>query len=167
MFEELKSLPELEPTQNIYGLPIPEDTEVQGLIYESPSHSGPSRGAIDIAVDLDTPILAPLDGIVTFVLDTNDQHGPTAEFAKYNNLIGIKHDNGEYSRLSHVAQNSSLVKVGDEVKAGQQVGRVGLVGATTRPHLHWMVSKHIEAEPGYQSLKIQHQRPLEELVMVK
>ncbi len=51
----------IEETVNDYSLPIPQNTKIQGVIFESPSHSGPFEGAVDIAVDLDTPVLAPLD----------------------------------------------------------------------------------------------------------
>lgn len=29
------------------------------------------------------------------------------------------------------------IRQGQPVKAGQRIGRVGLTGATTGPHLHW------------------------------
>lgn len=164
MTEELANLPELEQTINTYGLPIPEDTVVQGLLYETPSHSGPYRGAVDIAVEIGTPILSPLEGTVVYVRDENDKHGPTAEFAKYNNFIEIKHANGEYSRLSHLIQHSSLVKVGDEVIEGQQVAKCGLVGATTRPHVHFMIFKKVPEKPGFRGLRVRFKQPLEDLI---
>lgn len=164
MEEIVKTPPELGKTTNTYGLPIPQDTKVQGLLYETKSHSGPDRGAIDIAVDLDTPVICPFNGVVVLVVDTNDRNGPTSDFAKYNNFIEIEHADGEYSRLSHIAKGSSLVRPGDHVVEGQQVATVGLVGATTRPHLHWMIAKKTEATPGYTSLRIQHKKPIENLL---
>jgi murein DD-endopeptidase MepM/ murein hydrolase activator NlpD len=142
MSETPANLPELKKTENIYGLPVPEGTKIQRLVYESASHSGPTQGAIDIAVDLDTPILAPLKGTVIQIVDTNDQQGPTADFAKFNNFIFIEHDNGEISKFSHMPTNSIQelkLKVGDKVKEGDQIARCGFVGATTKPHIHWVV----------------------------
>ena len=43
------------------------------------------------------------------------------------------------SRLLHL--NQIVVKVGQTVKQGQQVGTSGNTGFTTGPHLHWSVSK--------------------------
>ena len=165
--ETLEILPEQELTKNIYGWPVPEGTIVDELIYESESHSGSSRGAVDIPCDLGTLILSPLDGEVVHVEDSHTEQGVTAEFAKYNNYVFIKHANGEYSKLTHMPQNSVIVKVCDKVKEGQQIAVCGFVGATTRPHVHWLVFKVIRdvEEPYTQGLKIQLKRPLEGLLV--
>ncbi len=159
--------PEIELTSVEYGLPIPEDTTIQALLYESKSHSGRDKHAIDIAVEIGTKVICPREGIVSHVRDINDQHGPTPEFAKYNNFIEIRHSDGEITRLSHIAKDSSTVQVGEQVTEGQELAKVALVGATTRPHLHWMVAKRVEGDQRYQSLKIRHKKPLEDLLQEK
>jgi murein DD-endopeptidase MepM/ murein hydrolase activator NlpD len=40
----------------------------------------------------------------------------------------IDHENGEYSLLVHMKPGSVLVRSGDRVKQGQQVGAIGFAG---------------------------------------
>lgn len=162
--EEVGENLELEETKNIYGLPIPFDTPVNGLVYENPGHQGLFIGAVDIGVELETVVLAPLAGKVIRVRDDSDKYGLTREFAQSGNVIDIEHANGEISELIHLAKDSSLVKVGDEVKEGQEIAKTGLSGWMTAPHLHWFVFKNIPEKPGFKGLKIRLKQPLEDLV---
>ena len=105
----------------------------------SPAHLGKLRNAIDLIVDKDTPVLAAADGIVTFVKDISDIGGPNPAYWEYTNFIVIMHSNGEYSRYDHLSYNSSTVKVGQNVRAGEEIARVGVTGYTYLPHLHFQV----------------------------
>lgn len=49
------------------------------------------------------------------------------------------HPNGEYSRYDHLSYNSSKVKVGQYVRAGEEIAKVGMTGYTYLPHLHFQV----------------------------
>ena len=49
------------------------------------------------------------------------------------------HSNGEYSRYDHLRYNSSRVKAGQRVRAGEEIARVGMTGYTYLPHLHFQV----------------------------
>ena len=53
------------------------------------------------------------------------------------NHVVIDHGNEEYSLLAHLQQNSVTVSVGEEINAGQQIGRCGNSGNTSEPHLHY------------------------------
>lgn len=53
------------------------------------------------------------------------------------NTVVIDHGNGEFSLLAHLQQGSVRVKVGERVKAGQQLGRVGMSGDAYIPHVHY------------------------------
>jgi hypothetical protein len=55
------------------------------------------------------------------------------------NYVVIDHGNGEFSLSAHLKPGSVRVKVGDVVKAGQVIGRVGSSGNSTEPHLHFQV----------------------------
>ncbi|MEP0943279.1 MAG: M23 family metallopeptidase [Rhizobiaceae bacterium] len=46
------------------------------------------------------------------------------------------------SQLCHLARGSIKLRVGDRIKRGQQIGRIGLSGATEFPHLHFSVSRN-------------------------
>jgi len=49
----------------------------------------------------------------------------------------IDHQNGEYSLLVHMKIGSVIVKPGDRVQPGQQLGGIGFAGDSIFPHLHY------------------------------
>lgn len=53
------------------------------------------------------------------------------------NFVLIDHENGEYSLLVHMKPGSVLVRSGDHVKQGQEVGAIGFAGDSIFPHLHY------------------------------
>ncbi len=140
-----------KPDQSInrYLHPFPSQTKIEKIIKDYPSHKGPFKGAIDFIVPLGTPVLAPLEGIVTAVVDTNDKFGPTEDFKDFLNYITIRHSNGEYSQPAHLAKGSVLVKIGDNVKEGQQLAVTGNSGWMTEPHLHFFVFKAAPTKEGF------------------
>jgi len=52
------------------------------------------------------------------------------------NGVVVDHGGGWETQYCHLAQSSLKVKVGDVVRAGQPIARVGLSGNTEYPHLH-------------------------------
>ncbi len=124
---------------NRYKLPVPQNLLQRIDRTSSPAHMGQLRNAIDIIVDEETPVLAAADGIVTFVKDDSDIGGSSPIYWNHSNFIVIMHSNGEYSRYDHLSYNSLKVKVGQYVKSGQVIARVGMTGFTYTPHLHFQV----------------------------
>ncbi|MEW5807350.1 MAG: M23 family metallopeptidase, partial [Acidobacteriota bacterium] len=55
------------------------------------------------------------------------------------NFVIIDHGNGEYSLLGHMMNGSIQVKEGDEVKAGDIIGKCGNSGNTFIPHIHYQL----------------------------
>jgi len=51
----------------------------------------------------------------------------------------IDHGKTEYALYVHLKPGSVRVHVGDEVKSGDVVGKLGLSGNSTEPHLHFHV----------------------------
>jgi murein DD-endopeptidase MepM/ murein hydrolase activator NlpD len=105
----------------------------------SPAHLGKLANAVDLLAPGETPVLAAADGIITFVNTGSVVGGPDISFWDYSNFIVIMHSNDEYSRYDHLAFVSSDVIVGQQVKAGQPIARIGMTGYTFTPHLHFQV----------------------------
>ena len=82
---------------------------------------------IDFAGKLGAEIVAVADGVVTW---SGDRYG-------YGIMVEINHGNGYSTRYAHNSEN--LVAVGDEVKKGQVVARMGETGRATGPNLHFEV----------------------------
>jgi murein DD-endopeptidase MepM/ murein hydrolase activator NlpD len=53
----------------------------------------------------------------------------------YGKMVEIDHGNGFSTRYGHLSHID--VKVGDEIRIGQTVGRMGSTGRSTGPHLHY------------------------------
>ena len=85
---------------------------------------------IDFAGKFGDPVTAVADGVVTW---SADRYG-------YGVLVEINHGNGYSTRYAHNSEN--LVAVGDEVKKGQVVARMGETGRATGPNLHFEVLKN-------------------------
>lgn len=58
-------------------------------------------------------------------------------YGLFGNLTIIEHKNGIRTYYAH--QSKILVSVGDEVKTGDYIGRIGATGEVTGPHLHFEV----------------------------
>ncbi|MRG93750.1 M23 family metallopeptidase [Polyangium spumosum] len=84
---------------------------------------------VDIAVPTGTPVRAPACGTVVFAEKNLPLSGDT---------LVIDHGQGLTSTFIHLSGFSA--KVGDEVKQGQVVARVGMTGRTNGPHLDWRMN---------------------------
>ena len=84
--------------------------------------------AIDIGAPKGAPVLAADSGYVV-------QSGWSN--VGYGYMILINHGNGYITRYGHLSTLN--VEVGDSVKKGQLIGRVGSTGNSTGPHLHFEI----------------------------
>jgi len=85
-------------------------------------HSG-----IDFAGKFGSDVVAVAAGVVTY----------SGKRSGYGNLVEINHGNGYSTRYGHGSE--LLVKVGDTVKKGQVVAKMGTSGRSTGPHVHFEV----------------------------
>lgn len=85
---------------------------------------------IDFAGQDGAEISAVAHGVVTW---SGDRYG-------YGIMVEINHGNGYSTRYAHNSEN--LVVVGDEVKKGQAVARMGQTGRATGPNLHFEVLRN-------------------------
>ena len=98
-------------------------------------------------VGYQAPVLAAADGVVVSSLDElpnqvptimPDQSKMTLEEIEGNHVT-IDHGNGLFTFYGHLDPGSVAVEVGDEVKAGDQIGLVGDSGGSQIAHLHFHV----------------------------
>jgi len=82
---------------------------------------------IDFAGKLGAEVTAVADGVVTW---SGDRYG-------YGKLVEINHGNGYSTRYAHNSEN--LVQVGEEVRKGQPIAKMGATGRATGPNLHFEV----------------------------
>lgn len=82
---------------------------------------------VDFMVPEGTPILASAGGIVVY----SDYH------PQYGNMIELDHGNDIVTRYAHASK--LLVKVGQIVRRGQEIAKVGSTGRSTGNHLHFEV----------------------------
>ncbi len=88
------------------------------------------HNGIDLAAPIGATIRAIASGHVIF-----------AEiFGGYGNFIVIKHADGLTSSYGHC--NTTLVRVGQRVLAGDVIGTVGNTGHSTGPHLHFEIRRN-------------------------
>ncbi len=80
---------------------------------------------VDLAAPLGTPVLAAKAGRVALVQAVGG----------YGNTVLIEHGDGVETLYAHLQQ--PLVREGDWLGQGDQLGAVGMTGAATGPHLHF------------------------------
>lgn len=85
-------------------------------------HSG-----VDFAGKMGSDVVTVAAGVVTY----------SGKRSGYGNLVEINHGNGYSTRYGH--SSALLVKVGDTVKKGQVVAKMGTSGRSTGPHVHFEV----------------------------
>lgn len=117
--------------------------------------SGTLHAAWDVATPMGTPLYALGDGVI---MDCNDgvkdqPPGTPAGSGAPSNWIILKFEFPKDSRYAgktgyayyqHLTKGGVLVRKGEKVKQGEQIGKSGNSGNTTGPHLHLVILK-----PGF------------------
>lgn len=84
-------------------------------------------------------IHSPVSGVVIAAYDDEDDITPGSEDFQSleGNYVYIHiEETSTYLLLNHLKKDSALVEVGDKVKSGDSLGRVGNSGSSSEPHLH-------------------------------
>jgi LysM repeat protein len=82
----------------------------------------------DFRVNTGTPVYAVSDGVVRIM---------AYERRGFGRFIVVRHDNGLETLYAHLSK--SLVRVGDVISRGQEIGKGGNTGRSTAPHLHFEI----------------------------
>ncbi|GAB5604443.1 M23 family metallopeptidase [Sideroxyarcus sp. TK5] len=82
---------------------------------------------VDYMVPAGTPVYASAGGVVVFA----------GMHPQYGNMVEIDHGNQIITRYAHASR--LLVKVGEVVRRGHEIARVGSTGRSTGNHLHFEV----------------------------
>lgn len=85
---------------------------------------------LDIRGPMGAPVRAMAKGVVEFA-------GPRGGFG---NCIILKHANGFETLYGHLSK--ILIRPGQKIEIGQQIGKIGSTGRSTGPHLHYEVHRN-------------------------
>ncbi len=96
-------------------------------LYVDGGKAGSVHSGIDYAVPVGTPVLACGAGRVIFA----------GMRILSGNTVVLEHLPGVYSLYYHM--DSISIKQGDVVGAGEEIGKSGMTGLVTGPHLHWEI----------------------------
>jgi len=107
--------------------------KLKNLYYRS--HNGYDYG-LKNGVELNTPVLAAASGWAEF--------HPWEKTGGAGNVIKIDHGNGYQTWYEHLSGDGLVVNTEGKsvyVQKGQAIGKVGMTGRTTGPHIHFSVYK--------------------------
>jgi hypothetical protein len=91
-------------------------------------NGGPVTGhhsGVDIGCDEGTPIAAAAIGRVSY----------TGQLSERGNFVVVDHGIGVFTGYAHLSEID--VQAGDQVVPGSIIGKAGMTGLATGPHLHW------------------------------
>jgi Peptidase family M23 len=144
--------PQFELSRNVYRVPYANGTDVH-VTNDHYTHSpvgrydmsGTGNGS---SCSGNYRIVAAAEGIIRKIVDNHGLVGSETDCdvvncADFNNYVWIEHANGEWTKYSHMARNSTRVaaglSVGDQVCAGTFLGYECEIGQASGPHLHFEV----------------------------
>jgi len=116
-------------------LKIPDGQVTSGYGWRRDPFTGAPRfhNGIDVAQRYGQDVPAAASGRVVFA----------GEQGTYGTTVIVDHGSGQQTRYAHLS--AAAVTAGQQVEAGQVIGKVGASGRTTGPHLHFEVTTDGEA----------------------
>lgn len=112
----------------------PENKNENYFCYDQPIHS--------VA---DGTVVAASDGMAENVPHSGAYAAPIGFDNAGGNYAVIEIAPNRYAFYAHMRPGTVKVKVGDKVRAGELIGRVGNTGSSTEPHLHF----HVVNQPSF------------------
>jgi hypothetical protein len=129
-----------------YRLPFEEGdrnwTQGQG------NKSGGTHGqgfAYDMVAPLDQRILVARAGRVEDLKESATEQCTEAneDTCERGNFLYVRHQDGSIGQYTHMPENGVTPTLGQLVRRGDEVGRVGLTGNTSGPHLHFAAREDV------------------------
>lgn len=124
----LVSVPVRKPVIGEVDMSSPFGMRMDPFLGRPAIHTG-----IDLRGETGEPVRATATGHVTIA----------GREGGYGNLVEITHGNGLATRYGHLSEIN--VKLGQVVRIGEVVGRIGSTGRSTGPHLHYETRVNGEA----------------------
>lgn len=92
------------------------------------------------------PVLSPTSGVVRTVHDgeLDNSIGNSDKQNAFGNYVVIEAGPNEFVYLAHLKKETVAVKAGDQVTAGQLLGKCGNSGNSTGPHIHMHVQNQLK-----------------------
>lgn len=116
-----------------WRLPIARDKFDVSSVWGDPRPGGREHAGIDLAAPSGTKVRSTTDGVVVFA----------GESGGYGQIIKVRHGGGYETWYAHLSRMTA--RLGDRLRAGQELGRVGSTGTSTGPHLHFEVRRRGDA----------------------
>jgi murein DD-endopeptidase MepM/ murein hydrolase activator NlpD len=89
---------------------------------------------VDFGAPTGAPVVAIAEGVVSLAGNTGGG----------GNTVKIRHSSGYESEYLHLSAYGSGIRTGAHVSQGQVIGKVGMTGLATGPHLHFGLKKNGE-----------------------
>ncbi|HUC50994.1 MAG TPA: M23 family metallopeptidase [Xanthobacteraceae bacterium] len=124
----LNTVPVRKPVTGQIDETSPFGIRMDPFVHEAAMHTG-----IDFRGEIGEPIHATAAGTVTIA-------GWSGGYGK---MVEINHGNGLATRYGHLSEID--VNVGDKIRIGQVIGKLGSTGRSTGPHLHYETRVNGEA----------------------
>ena len=131
------------------GMPVAHGYVASGFgARTDPLHGQPGLHlGVDFNAPAGSPVMAVADGVITFA-DTRGGYGK---------VIEVDHGNGYMTRYAH---NSAFVaEVGQRVRSGETIAKVGSTGRSTGPHCHfevWLNGRAVNPMAYVKSARAKH-----------
>lgn len=118
--QALNTVPVRKPLPGNLEMTSPFGVRMDPFLDRPSMHPG-----VDLRGEVGEPVHATANGRVTVA----------GRDGGYGNMVELNHGNGLTTRYGHLSEVD--VKVGQEVRVGQVIGKVGSTGRSTGPHLHY------------------------------
>lgn len=118
--QALGTVPVRKPLPGELEMTSPFGVRMDPFLDRPAMHPG-----VDLRGEMGEPVHATANGRVSMA----------GRDGGYGNMVEINHGNGLTTRYGHLSEID--VRVGQDIRAGQVIGKVGSTGRSTGPHLHY------------------------------